>query len=100
MRLDAGGTGPPLSLIAAQLDRRPQPALIMVCGSRNDTVVTTSHRSPTVVDLLMAYTKRLNLLSELVSVVERLRVKDAQEPEKGHSARSERAPRVWRSVIG
>jgi hypothetical protein len=32
------------------------PALIMVCGSRNDTVVTTSRRSPTVVDLTLQHT--------------------------------------------
>ena len=46
-------------------------------------------------DLLTAYSKRLDLLSALVSAVERLRAKDA-EPETGRSVRSEQAPRVWR----
>jgi DNA-directed RNA polymerase specialized sigma24 family protein len=49
-----------------------------------------------VVDLLTAYSKRLDLLSALVSVVKRLRAKDADEPETGRSVRSEQAPRVWR----
>jgi hypothetical protein len=48
------------------------------------------------VDLLIAYSKRLDLVSELVSAVDRLRVKDALEPEKGGSVCSEQAPRVWR----
>jgi hypothetical protein len=38
----------------------------------------------------------LDLLSELVSVTERLRVTNAQEPEKGCSVRAGQAPRVWR----
>lgn len=37
----------------------------------------------------------MDLLSELVSVVEHLRVKDVQESETGHSVHSEQAPRVW-----
>ena len=48
------------------------------------------------VDLLTAYSKRLDLLSALVSAVERLRAKDADEPETGRSVRCEQAPRVWR----
>jgi len=47
-------------------------------------------------DLLIAYSKRLDLLSALLSAVERLRAKDADEPETGRSVRSEQAPRVWR----
>lgn len=47
-------------------------------------------------DLLTAYSKRLDLLSALVSAVERLRAKDAEEPETGRSVRSEQTPRVWR----
>jgi DNA-directed RNA polymerase specialized sigma24 family protein len=48
------------------------------------------------VDLLTAYSKRLDLLSALLSAVERLRAKDADELETGRSVRSEQAPRVWR----
>jgi DNA-directed RNA polymerase specialized sigma24 family protein len=48
------------------------------------------------VNLLIAYSKRLDLVSELVSAVERLRAKDADEPETGRSVRSEQAPCVWR----
>jgi DNA-directed RNA polymerase specialized sigma24 family protein len=48
------------------------------------------------VDLLTAYSKRLDLLPALVSAVERLRAKDADEPETGRSVRSEQTPRVWR----
>jgi hypothetical protein len=48
------------------------------------------------VDLLMSYSKRSDLLFELVSAVERLRSTDSLEPEKGGSVRSEQAPRVWR----
>lgn len=48
------------------------------------------------VDLLIAYSKRLDLLSALVSAVERLRANDADEPETRRSVRSEQAPRVWR----
>ncbi len=40
--------------------------------------------------------KRLGLVAELVNAVERLRGKDAPEPEKGGSVRSEQPPRVWR----
>jgi DNA-directed RNA polymerase specialized sigma24 family protein len=38
----------------------------------------------------------LDLLSALVSTVERLRANDADEPETGRSVRCEQAPRVWR----
>lgn len=48
------------------------------------------------VDLLIAYSKRSDLLFELVSAVERLQGKDALEPGNGSSVRSEQAPRVWR----
>jgi hypothetical protein len=68
----------------------------MACGSRNDTVVTTSRRSRTVVDLLIAYSKRLDLVSELVSAVGGLQAKEAQQPETARSVRSGQAPRVWR----
>ena len=34
-------------------------------------------------DLLIAYSKRLDLLSELVSAVEHVRVGDGEEPETG-----------------
>jgi len=44
----------------------------------------------------MAYSNRLDLVSGLVSAVERLRVKDADEPQGRVSVRSEQAPRVWR----
>jgi len=52
--------------------------------------------SLTMVGLLLAYSKRLDLLSALVSAAERLRAKDADELETGCSVRSEQAPRVWR----
>ena len=55
----------------------------MVCGSHTDTVVTTKLQFTEVVDLLTAYSKRLDLLSALVSAVERLRANDADEPETG-----------------
>jgi DNA-directed RNA polymerase specialized sigma24 family protein len=44
----------------------------------------------------MAYSKRLDLLSELVSAVEHVRVGDGAEPATGRSVRSGQAPRVWR----
>lgn len=47
-------------------------------------------------DLLIAYSKRLDLLSELVGAVERVRVEDGERPETGRSVRSGQAPRVWR----
>ena len=47
-------------------------------------------------DLLIAYSKRLDRVSELVSAVERVRVGDGQKPGAGHSVRSDQAPRVWR----
>jgi DNA-directed RNA polymerase specialized sigma24 family protein len=68
----------------------------MVCGSHNDTVVTTTRRSRTVVDLLRAYSKRPDLSFELVSAVERLQVEDGRTVDTGRSVRSEQAPRVWR----
>lgn len=49
-------------------------ALIMICGSHTDTVATRSRRSRTMVDLLIAYSKQVDRVSELVSTVERLRV--------------------------
>jgi hypothetical protein len=48
------------------------------------------------VNLLIAYSKRSDLLFELVRAVERPRSTDGLEPEKGGSVRSEQAPRVWR----
>lgn len=42
-----------------------------------------------IVDLLMAYSERPDLLFDLVSAVEQLRVKDAQKPEEASSVRSE-----------
>jgi DNA-directed RNA polymerase specialized sigma24 family protein len=48
------------------------------------------------VDLLRAYSKRSDLLFELVSAVERLQVEDGQTADTGRSVRSEQAPRVWR----
>lgn len=48
------------------------------------------------VDLLRAYSNRVDLLSVLVSAVERLRVREAGSPEIAGSVRSDRAPRVWR----
>lgn len=47
-------------------------------------------------DLVRAYSKRLDLVTELVSAVERLRITDARELEEGRSVRSGQAPRVWR----
>lgn len=47
-------------------------------------------------DLLIAYSKRLDLISELVNAVARLRGNGALEPERGVSVRSEQPPRVWR----
>ena len=47
-------------------------------------------------DLLIAYSKRLDRVSELVSAVERVRVGDGQKPGAGRSVRSDQAPRVWR----
>lgn len=49
-----------------------------------------------VADLLRAYSKRSDLLFELVSAVERLQVKDVRTVDTGRSVRSEQAPRVWR----
>jgi hypothetical protein len=46
------------------------------------------------VDLLIAYSKQVDLLSGLVSTVECLRVKDTDEPQERASGRSEQAPRV------
>lgn len=48
------------------------------------------------VDLLMAYSKRLDLLFDLVSAVERLRGSDAGEFDGPRSVRSGHTPRVWR----
>jgi hypothetical protein len=48
------------------------------------------------VDRLIAYSKRLDRVSELVSAVERVRVGDGQKPGAGRSVRSVQAPRVWR----
>lgn len=48
------------------------------------------------VDLLIAYSKHLTLLSELVSATEQLRGSAAVEPYEAVSVRSEQAPRVWR----
>jgi DNA-directed RNA polymerase specialized sigma24 family protein len=48
------------------------------------------------VDLMRAYSKRSDLLFELVSAVERLQVKDAQTADAARSVRSEQAPRIWR----
>lgn len=39
-------------------DRSALPLLIMACGSRNDTVATTSRRSRTVVGLTLQHTNR------------------------------------------
>ncbi len=61
-RPNADGTAPPLPLIATQLNRRPQP--IMVRGSRNDKVATTSRRSNTVVDLTLQHTNHAVLVEE------------------------------------
>ena len=44
----------------------------------------------------MSYSTRLDLVSELVSAVERLQVEDALTVDTGRSVRSEHAPRVWR----
>lgn len=43
-----------------------------------------------------SYSKRLDLLSELVNAVECLRVGYGEEPETGHSVRSDHTSRVWR----
>jgi hypothetical protein len=48
------------------------------------------------VDLLIAYSKRWDLVSELVNAVGSLRARDAREPETARSVRSGQAPRVWR----
>ena len=68
----------------------------MVCDSRNDTVVTTSRRSRTALGLLIAYSKRLDLLFGLISAVERLWGSDVCESDGARSVFSEQAPRVWR----
>lgn len=47
-------------------------------------------------DLLIAYSNRLDLVSELVNAVERLRVRDGDGPETGRSVCSAQVPRVWR----
>ncbi len=47
-------------------------------------------------DLLIAYSKRLDLVSELVNAAGSLRAKEAQQPETARSVRSGQAPRVWR----
>ena len=41
---------------------QPSPVLTMVCGSHNDTVVTTSRRSSTVVDLTCQHTNHTVLV--------------------------------------
>jgi hypothetical protein len=46
--------------------------------------------------LLIAYSKRLDLVSELVNAVGGMRAKEAQQPEPVLSVRSGQAPRVWR----
>jgi hypothetical protein len=48
------------------------------------------------VDLLVAYSKRVDLISELVSASERLKTVNGHEAEVGHSVRSERSVRAWR----
>ena len=47
-------------------------------------------------DLLIAYSKRLDLLSSLVSAVGQLRAADAYESERGRSVCSEQSASVWR----
>lgn len=48
------------------------------------------------VDLLMSYSKRVDLVSELVSASERLKTTDAHETGDGRSVRSDQALRVWK----
>lgn len=48
------------------------------------------------VDLLMAYSKRLDLLFQLASAVERLQGGDVGKSGGARSVRSERTLRVWR----
>jgi DNA-directed RNA polymerase specialized sigma24 family protein len=48
------------------------------------------------VDLLMAYSKRPDLLFDLARAVERLCGAGVDEPGGVRSVRSEQAPRVWR----
>ena len=45
---------------------------------------------------MRAYSKRSDLLFELVSAVERLQVKDVQTADTTRRVRSEQAPRIWR----
>jgi DNA-directed RNA polymerase specialized sigma24 family protein len=47
------------------------------------------------VDLLRAYSKRSDLVFELVNALEDLRAKNDHEPERA-SVQSEQAPHVWR----
>ncbi len=47
-------------------------------------------------DLLIAYSKRLDLVSELVNAVGGMRAREAQQPETARSVRSGQAPRMWR----
>jgi DNA-directed RNA polymerase specialized sigma24 family protein len=48
------------------------------------------------VDLLMAYSKRSDLLFDLARAVERLCSEGSDEPGGVRSVRSDQAPRVWR----
>lgn len=48
------------------------------------------------VDLLIAFSKRLDLVSELVNAVKSLGARDSLQLETVRSVRSEQAPRLWR----
>jgi hypothetical protein len=69
----------------------------MICGSRNDTVVTTSRRSQAVVDLLVAYSNRSDLREQLqratVILSEKARQDDGTNPSPEGEVRS--ATRWW-----
>jgi DNA-directed RNA polymerase specialized sigma24 family protein len=49
-----------------------------------------------VVDLLMSYSKRVDLTSSLFTAVDRVRDANQAEPAGALSVRSEQAPRGWR----
>jgi hypothetical protein len=55
-------TTPPAALDNSSTEQPTAVILIMVCGSRNDTVVTTSRWSRTVVDLTLQHTNHTVLV--------------------------------------
>jgi hypothetical protein len=68
IRRDASSRAPPLPLITAHAEQTTVTIMIMICGSHNDTIVTASRRSQTVVDLTCQH-KNQTLLVEGLSMI-------------------------------